>query len=71
MNLFDKVLDAYYDIRFKIEDTIDSIKFRVSDIVDGVKGCKDENSDANDTFDIEEPVKPKKKKKAKAKKKKK
>lgn len=70
MNLFDKVLDAYYDIRFKIEDTIDSIKFRVSDIVDGVKGYKDENADDH-TFDFEEPVNPKKKKKAKAKKKKK
>lgn len=70
MNLFDKVLDAYYDIRFKIEDTIDSIKFRVSDIVDGVKGYKDENTD-DPAFDFEEPIKPKKKKKAKAKKKKK
>lgn len=59
MNLLDKVVDAYYAVRFKIEDTIDSIKLKFG----GDQGYND--------YVLEEPVKKAKKKKAKAKKKKK
>jgi len=59
MNLLDKVIDAYYAVRFKIEDTIDAIKLKF----EGNQGYED--------YKLEEPVKKTKKKKAKVKKKKK
>jgi hypothetical protein len=59
MNLLDKVVDAYYAVKFKIEDTIDAIKLKL------------EGNQGYDDYELEEPVKKTKKKKAKAKKKKK
>lgn len=60
MNILDKVLDAYYFVRFKVEDAIDEIKFKLYNLKDGVQN------------DLESFVeKPAKKKKAKSKKKKK
>jgi hypothetical protein len=59
MNLLDKVIDAYYAVRFKIEDTVEAIKLKLG----GDQGYND--------YELEEPVKKTKKKKAKAKKKKK
>lgn len=59
MNLLDRVIDAYYAVRFKIEDAIDAIKLKF-----------EKDHDYSD-YITEEPVKKAKKKKAKAKKKKK
>lgn len=74
MKLFDKVLDAYYDVVFRVEDLISTVKYKVVDLVDSVKGHKSEldnwSSKELDLVD-EEPVKKIKKKKKTSKKKKK
>jgi len=73
MKLFDKVLDAYYDIVFRVEDLISTVKYKVVDLVDSVKGHSSEldnwSSKELDLVD-EEPVKKIKKKKTSKKKKK-
>jgi len=67
MNIFDKIFDAYYDIKFKIEDLYYASCYKVNDIVDSVKNT---SSGVVDDFE-QEFIKPVKKKKTKSKKKKK
>jgi hypothetical protein len=55
MNLLDKIVDAYYAVRFKVEDLIDTVKYRAEDL----------------KYSVEEALQKKTKKKAKSKKKKK
>lgn len=71
MKLFDKVLDAYYDTIFRVEDLIDTVKYKVLDLVDSVKGHNQDvcTWDTEDVVASEEPVKKKKKKTSKKKKK--
>lgn len=67
MNIFDKILDAYYDVRFKVEDAYYAIRYKITDLVNGVKNTSDKVVKELE----EEFVKPAKRKKAKTKKKKK
>jgi hypothetical protein len=58
MNLIDRLIDAYYAVRFKLEDFACAVRYRFADFDDSIKSL--------------EPLKPvKSKKKTKAKKKKK
>jgi hypothetical protein len=63
MSLFDKVLDVYYDVKFKVEDTVDNFKFKLYDVIHGVHIVSDE--------ELIKASKKASKKKAKSKKKKK
>ena len=40
MSLFDKILDVYYDITFRLEDLVNTVKYKAEDLVDSVKGNK-------------------------------
>lgn len=42
MKLFDKILDVYYDVVFRVEDLITTVKYKVVDLVDGIRGHKSE-----------------------------
>lgn len=73
MKLFDKVLDAYYDVVFRLEDIVSTVKHKVLDLVDTVKGHKsdlDKWTDQEIDLTPVEPVKKTKKKKTSKKKKK-
>jgi len=72
MRLFDKVLDAYYDVVFRVEDLINTVKYKALDLVDSVKGHKEDicTWETEEVVPVEEPVKKKKKKKTSKKKKK-
>lgn len=73
MKLFDKVLDAYYDVVFRLEDIVSTVKYKVLDLVDTVKGHKsdlDKWTDQEIDLTPVEPVKKTKKKKTSKKKKK-
>ena len=63
MSLFDKVLDVYYDVKFKVEDAVDNIKFKLYNVIHGVSVVSDE--------ELIKTSKKVSKKKAKSKKKKK
>jgi hypothetical protein len=58
MNLIDRIIDAYYAVRFKLEDLAYAAKYKFVDFEDSVK-----------SFVPLKPVKSKKKTKAKKKKK--
>jgi len=67
MSLFDKILDVYYDVSFRVQDLVDTVKFKTSNLVNAVKGHKEDLD-----IELEEIVsKPTKKRKKTSKKKKK
>lgn len=73
MRIFDKILDVYYDVVFKVEDLVSTVKYKALDLVDSIRGHKSELDNwSNKELDlqVEEPVKKVKKKKASKKKKK-
>lgn len=67
MKLFDKIVDVYYDIVFRVEDLVSTVKYKALDLVDAVKGHKSElDQYVGQEIDIiEEDIKPKVKKKKK------
>jgi len=73
MKLFDKILDVYYDVVFKVEDLATTVKYKVVDLIDGIKGHKSSlDAYVGQEIDLvqKEPVKKTKKKKTSKKKKK-
>jgi len=40
MNIFDKILDLYYNVVFRVEDVASSLRYKVLDTVDHLKGNK-------------------------------
>lgn len=63
MRLFEKLSDIYYDLTFRVQDTVDTIKYKVQDLVAAVRGHKSEldNYVSEELFVTEEPVKKTKK----------
>lgn len=42
MSLFDKILDVYYDVTFRVQDLVDTVKYKTSNLVNAVKGHKED-----------------------------
>lgn len=60
MSLFDKILDVYYDVTFRVQDLVDTVRYKAVDLVDAVKGHKENLEIAYDEIDVK-PVKKRKK----------
>lgn len=67
MNIFDRLVEAYYDCRFKLEDSYYAIRYKITDIIDGVRDASESIVPEKD-IEFSAPIK---KKKTRSKKKKK
>ena len=63
MKLFDKIVDVYYDLAFRVTDLVDTVKYKVQDLVEAAKGQKCElvEEDLYVPLEVEKPKKKKKK----------
>ena len=68
MKLFDKILDVYYDVTWRVTDLVDTVKYKTLGLVAKLKGHKDDSENIIEE-EIVLPEKPRKKKTAKKKKK--